>query len=156
MKFQRFFCRACVLVGLAAVAACSAQRSEAPVAPATTTQAVPARPLHVQDSLYEAEFLMNHQSLLTPAQITSMQTQMNATQQEIVALEWRLRAQTEALTRTLQVAPIDEEAAVHATAEVAAIEGQIKQSHLRLLVRLKNQLTEAQRSSLDQLRSRAR
>jgi hypothetical protein len=51
---------------------------------------------------------------------------------------------------------VDEERAMEAAARVADGERGIKLDHLRLLLRIKNHLTEAQQQTLDRLRATRR
>lgn len=140
----------CALVLAMMFVGCAAQSSPSSSPPAPPVSASPpiATASPVQAAVFEADFLMAHQSVLTPAQVSSFQQDMSATQQEILQHEWRLRAKTEELTRALTAAPINEAEALQLAADVGGIESQIKSTHLRLLIRLKNQLTTEQQTQL--------
>lgn len=136
--------------------ACSAQRAPSEVAVQATASATAAEATatrsSVEDAVFDADFVMAHQSLLTEAQIGAIRNEMSTTQQEILQLEWRLRAGTEQLTAALRTRPVDEARALQLANDVATLESQIKGTHLRLLVRIKNQLTESQEAQLRALR----
>jgi hypothetical protein len=117
------------------------------------TPAIPA-PTAIEERLYPAELVMDHQEAigLSEAQRNAIRSELENTQRELVDAEFDLRAQREALARTLSAPRVDETAAMEAAVRVADGERAIKLSYLRLLVRIKNQLTEQQQRSLDRLR----
>jgi Spy/CpxP family protein refolding chaperone len=108
----------------------------------------------VESALYPTELVMDHQAALglTDAQASAIREELQRTQRELVDAEWELRREREALASELAHPRVDEEAALAAAEQVIAREGAIKRLHLRLLVRIKNQLTAEQQARLDELR----
>lgn len=140
------------------LAACAERAAPTQPGPAPATQPPPAAgpSASVENAVYPVELVMDHQAAidLDEAQATAIRAELQRTQSELVELEWRLRRETEALTTTLGASPVDEPAAVAAAERVARSEGEVKLTHLRLLVRVKNLLRPAQRARLDALRPR--
>jgi Spy/CpxP family protein refolding chaperone len=64
----------------------------------------------------------------------------------------QLTRETAELGQVLDATPIDEAAAGREAADVVRLEAALKQTHLGLLVRIRNVLTEPQRQALDRLR----
>ncbi len=108
----------------------------------------------IERRLYPPGLVMDHQNALAldEAQRAAILDEVRAAQRQLVELDANLRRDTESLGALLDAAPIDEPAALAAAERVAAWETQIKAVHLRMLVRIKNQLTPEQRASLDRLR----
>lgn len=110
----------------------------------------------VEQQLYSAELVMDHQATigLDEAQTSAIRGELGRTQAELVEAEWALRREREALATLLANERVDEAAALEAAGRVIEREGAIKLLHLRLLVRIKNQLTPEQQQRLEQLRRR--
>lgn len=108
----------------------------------------------VDDKLFEVEAVMRHQGALgiTPQQKEGILRELDTAQVEYNHLEWDLNGQKEALASALTPESVDEEAALEAGRRVTDLEGKLKLAHLRLLVRVKNQLTPEQQTKLRQLR----
>ena len=108
----------------------------------------------VDDKLFEVEAVMRHQSALgiTPEQKKAILLELDAAQVEYNHLEWELNGQKEALAGSLTPDRVDEKAALEAGQRVTDLEGKLKIAHLRLLVRVKNQLTADQQAELRKLR----
>jgi len=77
---------------------------------------------------------------------------MNDAQQQLVDLQWRLDAESEALGKMLEAEHVDEAALVAKFEQVTALEQQVKKQNFRLLVRVKNQLDAEQQAKLRALR----
>lgn len=112
----------------------------------------------VESHLYSAELVMDHQAAigLTDAQRAAIRAELQRSQAELVDAEIELRAHREALAGLVDGARVDEERAMEAAARVADGERGIKLDHLRLLLRIKNHLTEEQQQTLDRLRATPR
>jgi Spy/CpxP family protein refolding chaperone len=106
--------------------------------------------------LFLPALVMEHQREieLTDAQREAMTRDMTATQEKILQLRWGLEEKSEALERLLSAERIDEKAAVARAGEIMDAERQMKQAHLELLIRIKNQLTAKQQEKLRGLRPR--
>jgi Spy/CpxP family protein refolding chaperone len=100
--------------------------------------------------LFLPALVMEHQRdiELTPEQRNAITRQMTATQQKILELRWGLEEKSEALDKLLSAERVDEKAALARAAEVMDVERQMKQAHLELLIRIKNQLTATQQEKL--------
>jgi len=100
------------------------------------------------------KLVMEHQQEigLRPAQAEVIKRAMNDAQQQLVDLQWRLDAESEALGKMLEAEHVDEAAAVAKFDEVTALEQQVKKQNFRLLVRVKNQLDAEQQAKLRALR----
>src|SRR5947199_8595651 len=77
---------------------------------------------------------------------------MNGTQQQLVDLQWRLDAESEALGKLLAADHVDEAAVLAKLGQVTTIEQQVKKVNFTLLVRIKNQLDSQQQEKLRALR----
>ncbi|UJR85701.1 hypothetical protein [Sandaracinus amylolyticus] len=134
------------------VGGCAAQSAPEHEAPERETTSGDRE--RIEDALVSLESIVDHQDALglDDAQREAMRAETQRAQQELVDLEWRLGRAREALARTLAPAPVDEEAAIAAAREVAAIEGEIEVVHMRMRVRLGNALRAPQREVLDRLR----
>ena len=77
---------------------------------------------------------------------------MHEAQQQLVDLQWRLDAESEALGKLLAADHVDEAAVLAKLGQVTAIEQQVKKVNFTLLVRIKNQLDSQQQEKLRALR----
>jgi hypothetical protein len=107
----------------------------------------------VDDKLFEVEAVMRHQHALgiTADQKAGMLRELDAAQAEFNHLEWDLNGEKERLAATLTPERVDEQAALEAAKRVTDLEGKLKLAHMRLLVRIKNQLTGDQQTKLRKL-----
>lgn len=107
----------------------------------------------VDDKLFDVEAVMRHQHALgiTAEQKAEMLRELDAAQVEFNHLEWDLNGEKEKLAATLTPEQVDEQAALDAAKRVTDLEGKLKLAHMRLLVRVKNQLTEDQQRRLRKL-----
>ena len=115
---------------------------------------VPAAPAGiVDDKLFMVEKVMRHQHEIgiTPEQKAEMLKELDAAQTEFNRLEWDLNGEKEKLALALTSEKVDETAALEAGQRVTDLEGKLKIAHLRLLVRVKNQLTATQQDQLRKL-----
>jgi Spy/CpxP family protein refolding chaperone len=75
-------------------------------------------------------------------------------QGRFLELQWDVQAESEKMARLLQASPVDETALLAQADKVMGLEREVKRTHLSLLVRIKNLLTDAQRAKLTELRRR--
>ena len=75
-------------------------------------------------------------------------------QGRFLEVQWDLQAESEKMARLLQANPVDETALLAQADKVMGLEREVKRTHLSLLVRIKNLLTDAQRAKLTELRRR--
>jgi Spy/CpxP family protein refolding chaperone len=100
--------------------------------------------------------IMQHQRdiELTAAQQEAITKAMQETQGKLVDLRWRFEAESQELAKMLDAERVDQSAALAQAERVMTIEQQIKQEHLAMLIRVKNQLTKTQQQKLQELRPR--
>lgn len=141
-------CRAVLLTILALVALPA--RADGPPSPAARGQA--ADP--IASKLFPPELIMSHQAELglEDRQREAILKELERAQAQFPRLQWQLQAATEQLSRLLDAPQVDEVKALTQAAEVMKLETEIKRTHLTLLIRIRNALTEAQRSKLQGIR----
>jgi hypothetical protein len=100
--------------------------------------------------LFRPELVMKNQAAigLTDAQRTAITAAIRETQDRLLPMQWELEAQSEQVAKLFATPRIDPDAALAAAAPVMDIEQQIKKEHLRLLIRIKNELTPEQQEKL--------
>src|SRR5262245_37483489 len=108
--------------------------------------------------LFTPKVVMAHQLEigLRPGQVDAIKQAMNDTQRELVDLQWKLDAATEALDKLLEPDHVDEQAVLAKLDEVTTIERQVKRVNFTLLVRIKNQLDPDQQAKLRAVRPQGR
>ena len=108
----------------------------------------------IEARLYPPAFVMDHQARigLDDTQRTAILDEVRATQTELVELDAELRLQLESFGATLDEPTVEEADALAQLEAVMAAERRIKTAHFRMLLRIRSQLTEAQRAELDSLR----
>jgi len=111
------------------------------------------RPLFLEH-LFRPELVMRHQGALglTPEQKSAIAALIKEAQERLAPLQWDLDAKSEAVAKLVDASKVDVDPALAASAQVIAVEGQIKQEHLRLLLKIKNVLTPEQQQKLSELR----
>ncbi len=77
---------------------------------------------------------------------------LSSVQQQLVDLQWRLDAESEALGKLLAADHVDGAAVLGKLDQVTSIEQQVKKVNFTLLVRIKNQLDSEQQEKLRALR----
>lgn len=104
--------------------------------------------------VFAPKLVMEHQQEigLRSTQVDAIKQAMNETQQQLVDLQWRLDAESEALGKLLAADHVDEAAVLVKLDQVTAIEQQVKKVNFTLLVRIKNQLDPQQQAKLRALR----
>jgi len=104
--------------------------------------------------LFPPELVMAHQQAigLTDHQRSAIQSAMREAQGTFVELQFQLSGEVETLQRLLQRTSLDEAEVLAQVDRVLAVERQVKRAQLRLMVRIKNQLTEQQQAVLATLR----
>jgi Spy/CpxP family protein refolding chaperone len=110
----------------------------------------------IRERLFPPELVMQHQGELgiDERQRAALSKEMAAFQSQIVDLQWRLSSAVEELARLLDAPRIDEGRALAQADKVMALEHDVKKTHLGLLIRIRNLLTDAQRAELAKLRPR--
>ena len=97
---------------------------------------------------------MGHQGELRidDKQRDALVKELERAQAQFPRLQWQLQAATEQLSRLLDAPQVDEAKALAQAGEVMKLETEIKKTHLGLLIRLRNLLTETQRAQLQKIR----
>lgn len=136
-------------------------------ATAAWSQAGPGRPggprgLHgmgmqgggFEQSLFPPELVLHNQIAigLTDDQTAQIKKLLSETHARMTDLQVDLQRAAERVRGVLEPARVDEAAAIAAAEQTMAIESQLKKTHLTLLVRIKNILTEEQQTKLAALR----
>lgn len=105
------------------------------------------------EHVFRPEIIMRHQKEigLTTAQQEAITQAMAETQQGLVDKRWKFEAESQELTKLLNKDSLDEGSALAQAEKVMNIEQEIKREHLRMLIRIKNQLTPEQQAKLRQL-----
>jgi Spy/CpxP family protein refolding chaperone len=109
-------------------------------------------------ALFPPEMVMRHaQDIgLSDEQREQITSVIQQVQSDIVPLEWEVRERAETLADLLEQPRVDEAAALAQVERVTDIENQMKKTHLALLIRVKNALSEEQQQQLLALREERR
>lgn len=104
--------------------------------------------------VFRPETIMRNQSAigLSAEQREAITAALRETQQRLLTLQWQREARSEEAAKLFAADRIDLEPAMARAAAVMEVEDEIKREHLRLLVRIKNELTPEQQEKLRQLR----
>ena len=104
--------------------------------------------------LFPPELIMSHQLELgiDERQRDAILKELEHAQAQFPRLQWQLQAATEQLSSLLEAPKVDEAKALAQAGEVMQLETEIKKTHLGLLIRIRNLLTDAQRMKLQELR----
>jgi len=102
--------------------------------------------------LYPPDIIMRHQQRLgiTPAQRSEMTAAVREFQSEVAELQWTLQSEQQTLRQSLASVDIDSKAALAQVDTVLALENEFKRAHFRLLIAIKNALTEDQVDMINQ------
>ncbi len=119
---------------------------------ATPAPPTPGDP--IARSLFEPELIMKHRRAidLTDQQRDAISRALRELQGQVVSLQWELQEHVDALATELAKPRIDLDRAQDLMKRVLQTERQIKEGHLTLLIRIKNQLTVPQQDALRKLR----
>jgi len=104
--------------------------------------------------LYPPELIMQHRDELNLSedQQNTMKEELRLTQSTVFDLKWAMKDEAERLMELLQNVPIDESDVLNQAGKVMALEHEIKQTHLVLLVRLINMMSPTQLEMLKEFR----
>jgi len=132
--------------------------SEAEMGTVTQTEE-PSKPTYskeIEATLYPPKLVMDHQRELgiEGAQRAAILEGLRSAQSELVEVDWQLRGEKEKLAAVLSASKVDEKEAFSVAERVMRLENRIKTVHLGMLIRVKNTLTEAQQSQLDEIQRR--
>ena len=104
--------------------------------------------------LFPPDLIMGHQAELhiDDRQRDAIVKELEKAQAQFPRLQWQLQAAAEQLSRLLDAPQVDEAKALAQASEVMRLETEIKKTHLGLLIRIRNLLTEGQRVKLREIR----
>lgn len=105
-------------------------------------------------SLHPPEMVMKHQMQigLAEAQRTAIRNELQKAQSKFIDLQFQIQAESEKLGLLLQSRPVDEARVLAQADTVMNLEREIKKTHLSLLVRIHNVLSEEQQAKLWEIR----
>jgi Spy/CpxP family protein refolding chaperone len=105
--------------------------------------------------LVPPELLMSHQSELgiDDKQRAAILKEVERAQSQALQIQWQMQSATEQMVKLLDEPRIDETKTLTQADKLMELERQMKKNHLGMLVRLRNLLTDAQRSKVQQLRA---
>lgn len=136
-----------IVVVIAVVFACTAALAQAPA----------PRPHDLFGRfLYPPELVMAHQSelALDTEQREEIKNAAMEAERIFLDLKWELHAETEKLAALLEPVRVDTGAILEQAEVVMNLEKDIKKTHIGMLARIKNALTETQQLKLSELRYR--
>lgn len=108
----------------------------------------------IASKLFPPELIMTHQAEigLEDRQREAILKELEKAQAQFPRLQWQLQAASEQLSKLLDAPQVDEAKALAQAGEVMKLETEIKRAHLGLLIRIRNTLSDTQRSKLQALR----
>jgi hypothetical protein len=112
----------------------------------------------IASKLYPPELIMAHQAELSidDKQRDAIIAEIQQAQPKILKLQWTLQEASGQLARMLGEAKVDEAKTLAQADKLMDMEREMKRTHLTLLVRIRNLLTDAQRAKLDAFRGAGR
>jgi Spy/CpxP family protein refolding chaperone len=112
----------------------------------------------LRDVLFPPEAVMQHQQFLglSDDQKNNLKNEVRQAQLKFTELQWTLQDEMERLAAQLKQSKVDEKQAGAQLDKVLAAEREIKRAQLMLLIRIKNNLTQAQQTQLRELVEKAR
>ncbi|MGZ5957554.1 MAG: Spy/CpxP family protein refolding chaperone [Myxococcaceae bacterium] len=108
----------------------------------------------IASKLFPPELVMANQAELglDDRQRDAILKELERAQSQFPRLQWQLQAAAQQLAKLLDAPQVDEAKALAQASELMKLETEIKKTHLTLLIRIRNVLTEAQRTKLQALR----
>ena len=126
------------------------------LAPAARAQQPPPQPPEdpLAQYVFPPDLVMRYASEigLDERQKAAIKDAVVKTQAKLLDVQWDVQGEAEKLARLLQASPADEAAVLAQADKVMGFEREVKRTHLALLVRIKNLLTDQQRARLQELR----
>lgn len=103
--------------------------------------------------LYPPQMVMQRQRELelTDEQQVTIRDRTNEFQSGVLELQWELEAESQTLVELVEGEAINVEAALEQMDLVLELESRIKRNHLRLLIEIRNILSQSQRALLQQI-----
>jgi len=100
---------------------------------------------------------MSHQEELgiDDTQRTAILKEIEKAQSQVLHLQWQMHAATEQLAKALDAPKIDESKTLAQADKLMTMERDLKRTHLGMLIRIRNLLTDSQRAKLSELRTKS-
>src|SRR6266849_4214963 len=131
-----------------------ASRAEEPTQPTRPTRAQSGQPPSGADpigsKLFPPDLIMGHQE-----ELGVEEAQRTAILKEIEKTQSHVQAAMEQLAKALEVPKIDEAKALSQADRLMNLERDVKRTHLGMLIRIRNLLTDSQRAKLTELRAKS-
>jgi Spy/CpxP family protein refolding chaperone len=110
----------------------------------------------IGSKLFPPELIMSHQQELAvdEPQRAAILKEIEKAQSQLLPLQWQMHAATEQLVKALETPKIDEAKALAQADKLMTMERDLKRTHLGMLIRIRNLLTEQQRAKLMELRAK--
>ncbi|HME91456.1 MAG TPA: periplasmic heavy metal sensor [Myxococcaceae bacterium] len=156
MRIARLQVAAAAVV-LISVAAHAEETTQTPKArPPQPGQPAPGGDV-IGSKLFPPELIMSHQQELgvDEPQRAAILKEIEKTQSQVLPLQWQMQAAMEQLTKALDAPKIDEGKTLATVDRLMDLERQVKRTHLGMLIRIRNLLTDAQRAKLTELRAKS-
>jgi len=108
----------------------------------------------IGQSFFAPELVMQHQETigLSPEQKDTFKNDIRQAQLKFTELQWKLQDEMEKLVSLVKQPHVDEQQALAQLDKVLAAEREVKKEQVKLLVRIKNNLTPEQQAKLAELR----
>jgi Spy/CpxP family protein refolding chaperone len=108
----------------------------------------------IAQNLFPPELVMKYRQEinLDEGQSKAIKEAIQKAQARFLDMQWDMQSESEKLVQLLRARPVDENAVLAQVDQVLNREREIKKAQITLLVRIKNQLTEAQQNKLMELR----
>jgi Spy/CpxP family protein refolding chaperone len=108
----------------------------------------------IAQNLFAPELVMKYRQEinLDEGQSKAIKEAIQKAQARFLDLQWDAQSETGKLVQLLKARPVDENAVLAQVDQVLNREREIKRAQISLLVRIKNQLNEAQQNKLMELR----
>ena len=102
--------------------------------------------------LYPPDIIMRHQQRLgiSSAQRKNMLGLVRAFQNEVAEVQWNMQNEQQLMRQALAEKPIDNKVALSRVEKVLEMESQFKMAHFKLLIAIKNELTEEQIAMIEE------
>ena len=103
--------------------------------------------------LYPPDLIMRHQRRLniTDEQRSVITSAVKGFQSEVAELQWNMQNEQQELMQLLSGRPVADTEALQQAEQVLGMENQFKLAHFRLLIAIKNELTDEQISMLNRV-----
>ncbi len=122
------------------------------------TQQQQPQPDPFEGNMFPPELIMQHQQALglNEEQKGSIKSEVRKTQTQLTDLQWGLQDEVEKLAALVKQNQVDEGQTLTQLDKVLGIEREIKRTHIGLLIRIKNRLTQEQQARLQGITNKTR